>query len=171
MSGHTDAEAAHWVIVSSVARGDAGVIHDRFHRERGFRRALTEAALGSFCLATGSAAGLSHLTRHREVQMDAHGQTTDKLKSYVERLERLLDEVDALKDSIKDLRTEIKNDGFNVKAVERIVGFRRKDGTADKEAEFINDVILYASVTGTPLDIATPEEGDSQEGNKSDPAA
>ena len=26
--------------------------------------------------------------------MDTHGQTTDKLKSYVERLERLLDEVD-----------------------------------------------------------------------------
>ncbi len=94
-----------------------------------------------------------------EADMEAHGQTTDKLKSYVERLERLQDEVDALKDSIKDLRTEIKNDGFNVKAVERIVAFRRKDGTADKEAEFINDVILYASVTGTPLDIAAPDEG------------
>ena len=95
--------------------------------------------------------------------MDTHGQTTDKLKSYVERLERLLDEVDALKDSIKDLRGEIKNDGFNVKAVERIVGFRRKDGTADKEAEFINDVILYASVTGTPLDIAGPDASDEKE--------
>ena len=92
--------------------------------------------------------------------MDAHGQTTDKLKSYVERLERLLDEVDALKDAVKDLRGEIKNDGFNVKAVERIVAFRRKDGTADKEAEFINDVILYASVTGTPLDIATPDDSE-----------
>ena len=89
--------------------------------------------------------------------MDTHGQTTDKLKSYVERLERLLDEVDALKDSIKDLRGEIKNDGFNVKAVERIVGFRRSKDAADKEAEFINDVILYAQVTGTPLDVVAPE--------------
>lgn len=94
--------------------------------------------------------------------MDAHGQTTDKLKSYVERLERLQDEADALKDAIKDLRGEIKNDGFNVKAVERIVAFRRKDGTADKEAEFINDVILYASVTGTPLMIATPEDNEPE---------
>ena len=93
--------------------------------------------------------------------MEAHGQTTGKLKSYVERMERLLDEQDALKDSVKDLRGEIKNDGFNVKALERIVAFRRKDGTADKEAEFINDVILYASVTGTPLDIATPDESDA----------
>ena len=93
--------------------------------------------------------------------MEAHGQTTDKLKSYVERLERLMDEVDALKESIKDLRGEIKSDGFNVKAVERIVGFRRKDGTADKEAEFINDVLLYASVTGTALNIATPDAPES----------
>ncbi len=89
--------------------------------------------------------------------MDAHGQTSDKLKSYVERLERLLDESDALKDSIKDLRTEIKGDGFNVKAVERIVAFRRNKDAADKEAEFINDVIFYAHVTGTPLDVVTPD--------------
>jgi uncharacterized protein (UPF0335 family) len=89
--------------------------------------------------------------------MDTHSQTSDKLKSYVERLERLLDESDALKDAVKDLRTEIKGDGFNVKAVERIVAFRRNKDAADKEAEFINDVILYAHVTGTPLDVVTPE--------------
>ncbi len=89
--------------------------------------------------------------------MDTQGQTTDKLKSYVERMERLLDETDALKDSIKDLRGEIKNDGFNVKAVERIVAFRRNQDTADKEAEFINDVLLYAQVTGTPLDVVAPD--------------
>jgi uncharacterized protein (UPF0335 family) len=89
--------------------------------------------------------------------MEAHGQTTDKLKSYIERLERLLDEMDALKDGIKDLRNEIKGDGFNVKALERIVAFRRNKDAADKEAEFINDVILYANVTGTPLDVAPSE--------------
>ena len=103
--------------------------------------------------------------------METQGQTTDKLKTYVERLERLLDEVDALKDSIKDLRGEIKNDGFNVKAVERIVGFRRKDGTADKEAEFINDVLLYASVTGTPLDVVGPDQSESSDAPKAEGVA
>ncbi|MEI6560302.1 MAG: GapR family DNA-binding domain-containing protein [Rhodospirillaceae bacterium] len=93
--------------------------------------------------------------------MDTHGQTTDKLKAYVERLERLLDEVDALKDSIKDLRGEIKGDGFNVKAVERIVAFRRSQDAADKEAEFINDVLLYAQVTGTPLGVIAPEPAET----------
>jgi uncharacterized protein (UPF0335 family) len=95
--------------------------------------------------------------------MEAHGQTTDKLKSYVERMERLLDELDALKDGIKDLRNEIKGDGFNVKAVERIVAFRRNKDAADKEAEFINDVILYAQVTGTPLDVVAPDADEAGE--------
>lgn len=98
--------------------------------------------------------------------MEAHGQTTDKLKSYVERMERLLDEQDALKDAVKDLRGEIKNDGFNVKALERIVAFRRNKDAADKEAEFINDVILYASVTGTPLDVVAPETDEQSEGGE-----
>ncbi len=100
--------------------------------------------------------------------MDPHQQTTDKLKTYVERLERLLDEIDGMKDSVKDLRAEIKADGFNVKAVDRVVALRRSKSTADKEAEFINDVILYAHATGTPLDVVAPEldraEGDAPAG-------
>ena len=103
--------------------------------------------------------------------MDTHGQTTEKLKSYVERMERLLDEADALKDAVKDLRGEIKNDGFNVKAVERIVAFRRKDGTADKEAEFINDVMLYAQVTGTPLNVVAPDASETAAEETGDGAA
>lgn len=92
-----------------------------------------------------------------DTHVATHGQTGDRIKSYVERSERLLDEIDGPKDAVKDLRNEIKADGFNVKAVERIVAFRRNKDAADKEASFINDVILYAQVTGTRLDIVTPE--------------
>ncbi|MEO5375532.1 MAG: DUF2312 domain-containing protein [Alphaproteobacteria bacterium] len=79
--------------------------------------------------------------------------TAAKLTAYVERVERLLDEIDQLKDGLKDLKAEIKADGFNVKAVDRVVAIRRSKGAADKEAEFINDVLLYAHVTGTRLDV------------------
>jgi uncharacterized protein (UPF0335 family) len=88
--------------------------------------------------------------------MDSQAQTGDRLKAYAERLEHLLDEIDQLKDSVKELRAEIKSDGFNVKALDRIVALRRSKDAADKEAEFINDVILYALVTGTPLDVVPP---------------
>jgi len=89
--------------------------------------------------------------------------TASKLTSYVERLERMLDEIDQLKDGLKDLKAEIKSDGFNIKAIDRVVAIRRSKGAADKEAELINDVLLYAHATGTPLDV---EMGDGYDKNR-----
>jgi uncharacterized protein (UPF0335 family) len=66
---------------------------------------------------------------------------TEQLTAYAERLERILDEIESLKDGLKDLKAEIKSSGFNVRALERIVAIRRND-TADQEAEFLNDVLL-----------------------------
>ncbi len=83
--------------------------------------------------------------------------TTARLRSYLDRLERLLDQLDDAKEAIKELKTEIKNDGFNVKALDRVVALRRNKSVADKETALINDVLLYAQVTGTPLDVAAPE--------------
>ncbi|WP_207486021.1 GapR family DNA-binding domain-containing protein [Arenibaculum pallidiluteum] len=80
----------------------------------------------------------------------------EQLNAYVQRLERLLDEIDGLKDDLKDLKTEIKSQGFNVRALERVVAIRRKD-SADKEAEFLNDILLYAHATGTHIDLVAPE--------------
>lgn len=80
----------------------------------------------------------------------------EQLKSYVERMERLMEEIDGLKDDLKDLKAEIKSQGFNVRALDRIVAIRRKD-SADKESEFLNDILLYAHATGTHLDLALPE--------------
>lgn len=93
---------------------------------------------------------------HLQTQHD----TLTKLNSYVERLERLLDEIAAMKDSLKELKAEVKSEGFNVRAVERVVAFRRNKNAADKEAEFINDMLLYAHMTGTPLNVDMSEELD-----------
>lgn len=89
---------------------------------------------------------------------DIKAKKHSKLTNYVERMERVLDEIDQLKDSLKELKAEIKADGFNVKAVDRVVTIRRSKNAADKEAEFINDVLLYANATGTPLDVV-PGDG------------
>ncbi len=78
----------------------------------------------------------------------------EKLISYAERMERLLDDIDALKDDLKDLKAQIKGDGYNVPALTRLVAIRRNKRRADLEAELLNDLILYAHATGTPLDIA-----------------
>jgi uncharacterized protein (UPF0335 family) len=82
----------------------------------------------------------------------------DKLTTYSERMERLLDEMDGLKEDLKELKAEIKNDGFNVRALSKLVTIRRNKRTAEIEAELMNDLVLYAHATGTPLDLAMPEE-------------
>ncbi len=82
--------------------------------------------------------------------------TAEQLIAYADRLERVLNEIDGLKDDLKDLKAEIKSQGFNVRALDKIVAIRRKD-SADKEAEFLNDVLLYAHATGTHIDLVGPE--------------
>jgi uncharacterized protein (UPF0335 family) len=90
--------------------------------------------------------------------------TADQLKQYADRIENLLNEIDGLKDDLKDLKAEIKSQGFNVRALEKLVAIRRKDA-ADKETELINDLLLYAHATGTHLDLALPE-GDAPAGEE-----
>ena len=81
----------------------------------------------------------------------------EKLTAYAERMERLLDEMDGMKEDMKELKAEIKNDGFNVRALSRLVTIRRNQRTAEVEAEFLNDLVLYAHATGTPLDVVAME--------------
>lgn len=80
----------------------------------------------------------------------------EKLTAYSERMERLLDDMDGLKADLKELKAEIKNDGFNVRALAKLVTIRRNRKTAEVEAELLNDLMLYAHATGTPLDLSVP---------------
>lgn len=99
------------------------------------------------------------------------GQGTDagqKLVAYSDRMERLLDDMDALKEDLKELKAEIKNDGFNVRALTKLVTIRRNRKTAEVESELLNDLLLYAHATGTPLDFNPP--GDDAEAPSRAPA-
>lgn len=83
----------------------------------------------------------------------------DQLKQFADRMERLMDEIDGLKADLKDLRSEVKSAGFNIKALDKLVAIRRKDA-GEQEAELLNDLMLYAHATGTPLDIVVPESAE-----------
>ncbi len=89
----------------------------------------------------------------------------EKLIAYADRIERLLEEIDGLKQDLKDLKSEAKGEGFNVQALTKLVTIRRNKGRADSEAEFLNDLVLYAHATGTPLDVAFSMNGQEDEDN------
>lgn len=89
------------------------------------------------------------------------GQNTaaaEKLTSFLERLEHLLDEIDGLKEGLKDLKAEVRDEGFNVAAVLRLVAIRRDKRRASQENELLNDLVLYAHASGTPLDFAFADD-------------
>lgn len=99
-----------------------------------------------------------------------HGASAgEKLTAYSERMERLLDEMDGMKEDLKELKAEIKNDGFNVRALSKLVTIRRNKRTAEIEAELMNDLVLYAHATGTPLDLVAPEEDSPPRSQALDP--
>ena len=89
------------------------------------------------------------------------GQNTaaaDKLTAFLERMEHLLEEIDGLKDDLKDLKAQVRDEGFNVAAIVRLAAIRRNKRRASQENELLNDLVLYAHATGTPLDFAFSDD-------------
>lgn len=66
------------------------------------------------------------------------------LVSYVERIERLNEEIDGLNEDKSEIFKEAKSNGFDVPALKRVVGYRRKEHAAEGEAMFS----LYLGVVG-----------------------
>ena len=77
----------------------------------------------------------------------------DRLRSYVERIERLNAEVAELKGDIKDIFTEVKAAGFDTKVVRQLIRERRMDAAEREEREALLEVYRNAvgALADTPL--------------------
>jgi uncharacterized protein (UPF0335 family) len=74
----------------------------------------------------------------------AHRFAKDHLKAFVERVERLEEEKKALSDDIRDVYSEAKANGFDVKALRTVVRLRKQDADERKEQEAILETYLQA---------------------------
>ena len=70
----------------------------------------------------------------------------EQLRSIVERLDRLDEEIGALNGDKREVYAEAKANGFDVKILKRVIRDRRIDLAARQEAEAIYD--LYAQALG-----------------------
>ena len=68
----------------------------------------------------------------------------DRLRSLVERIERLDEERKALGNDIRDIYAEAKSNGFDVKIMRKIVSIRKQDRDKRIEEETILDLYLAA---------------------------
>ena len=69
-----------------------------------------------------------------------------QLKAFIERIERLEEDKQAIADDIKDVFAEMKGSGFDTKAVRTIIRLRKKDAAERQEEEAILD--LYKAALG-----------------------
>jgi uncharacterized protein (UPF0335 family) len=72
------------------------------------------------------------------------GIAAERLRSIVERVERLEEERKAIAGDIKDIFAEAKSAGFDVKVVRQIIALRRKEPAEVEEQETLLDVYRRA---------------------------
>ena len=73
----------------------------------------------------------------------------DQLRLFIERIERLSEELKGLQDDIKDVYLEAKANGYDVKTMRAIVRMRKMERNARAEAEAL--LATYANALGMQL--------------------
>jgi len=74
------------------------------------------------------------------------GIAADRLRSIIERIERLEEEKKALSSDIKDIMAEAKSAGFDVKVIRQVLRIRRQEPAEVEEQETLLD--LYRRALG-----------------------
>lgn len=70
--------------------------------------------------------------------------TKEKLRQTVARIERLEDEKAEIAQQVKDVYSEAKAFGFDVKALRQLIKIRKQDRQEREEREMVLDVYLLA---------------------------
>jgi uncharacterized protein (UPF0335 family) len=70
--------------------------------------------------------------------------SADRLKSFVERIEKLEEERKAIGGDIRDVYTEAKGVGYDVKTMRKIISIRKMDAAERDEQEQLLDVYKHA---------------------------
>ena len=75
---------------------------------------------------------------------DTGGVAADRLKSFIERIERLEDEKKNLTADIREVYSEAKSAGFDTKTIRKVVVLRKLDTGEREEQEALLDTYLRA---------------------------
>jgi uncharacterized protein (UPF0335 family) len=84
------------------------------------------------------------LARKERNMADIGGIAGDRLRSFIERIERLEEEKKTLSDDIREVYSEAKGAGFDIKVLRRIVQLRKMDSSDRDEMEQILEVYKRA---------------------------
>lgn len=77
-------------------------------------------------------------------QTEIGGIEADRLRSFIERIERLEQERKVLANDIKDIYADAKSVGFDVPVIKRVIKARSKEPSEVEEEETLFDVYRHA---------------------------
>jgi uncharacterized protein (UPF0335 family) len=75
---------------------------------------------------------------------DVGGIASDRLRTIIERIERLEEEKAALAEDIREVFSEAKSAGFDVKILRQVIRLRKLDSSDRQEQEAILDLYKRA---------------------------
>jgi uncharacterized protein (UPF0335 family) len=81
---------------------------------------------------------------------DTVGIAGDRIRSLVERIEHIDEEIKALNEGKKEVLSEAKGEGFDVKVLKEILRLRKQDKDERDEHESLLDLYLRAMQTAEP---------------------
>ena len=91
-----------------------------------------------------------------------HKSSQDQLRQYIEKAERIEEDIKEMKGELKDLFLESKANGFDPKIMKKVLALRKKPQAERTEEEALIDTYWHAlGMTGTPMGdyIAKEDEG------------
>lgn len=77
---------------------------------------------------------------------NAQGVAGERLRSFIERIERLEEEKQGLMEDIKEVYAEAKGVGFDTKTMRKVVALRKMDTEKRRESEELLEI--YKSAVG-----------------------
>jgi uncharacterized protein (UPF0335 family) len=75
---------------------------------------------------------------------DTVGIAGDRIRSFIERIEHIDEEIKALNEGKKEVFSEAKGEGFDVKVLKEILRLRKQDKDERDEHETLLDLYLRA---------------------------
>src|SRR4029450_3404158 len=92
-----------------------------------------------------------------DTMSDPVGIAGERIRSFVERIEQLDTELQALNEQKKEVFAEAKGEGFDVKVLKEIIRLRKQDQDERDEHETLLDVYMRAMDTAPPASVAVAE--------------
>ncbi len=85
------------------------------------------------------------------------GIAGDRLRAFIERIERLEEDIKGLNEDKKDVFAEAKGEGFDVKILKEVIRLRKQDKEERDERESLLDLYMHA-LGSAPMPLADAAE-------------